>query len=68
MISAAGAGFLHEHPRFEKILSAVANVRRLQAPLVEKDYWITHTLWTWARQPLQPHPAEIRLDRLDDAT
>ncbi len=45
MTGTAGARFLHEHPRFEKILSAVANVRRLQAPLVEKDYWITHTLW-----------------------
>lgn len=45
MIGPVGVRFPHERPGFGKLASAVAKVRSLQTPLVEKDYWITHTLW-----------------------
>ena len=45
MIGPVGARFPHERPGFGKLVSAVAKVHGLQTPLVEKDYWITHTLW-----------------------
>jgi len=37
--------FLHDDPGFEELLQIVAAKRSLSVGLVEKDYWVTHTLW-----------------------
>lgn len=37
--------FIHEDPEFDDLLRIVADERRLSLALVEKDYWVTHTLW-----------------------
>jgi predicted nucleotidyltransferase component of viral defense system len=37
--------FIHEDPAFSKLLAVVGEARNLDESLVEKDYWITHTLW-----------------------
>lgn len=37
--------FVHEDPDFDGLLQIVANDRGLGVALVEKDYWVTHTLW-----------------------
>jgi len=37
--------FVHEDAEFDDLLRIVANDRHLSLGLVEKDYWVTHTLW-----------------------
>ena len=37
--------FPHEDPQFSNLLRIVAEKRKLTVGLVEKDYWVTHTLW-----------------------
>lgn len=37
--------FVHDDPEFDALLRIVAGKRRLAPGLVEKDYWVTHTLW-----------------------
>jgi hypothetical protein len=37
--------FVHEDKEFDDLLRIVAGERRLSLGLVEKDYWVTHTLW-----------------------
>ena len=37
--------FVHDDPEFDALLQIVAAKRRLGVALVEKDYWVTHTLW-----------------------
>ncbi len=37
--------FVHDDPDFPDLVGIVANKRRLSLGLVEKDYWVTHTLW-----------------------
>ena len=37
--------FLHDDPGFEDLLQIVAAKRSLSTGLVEKDHWVTHTLW-----------------------
>ncbi len=37
--------FPHEEGDFGDLLQIVATERRLSPSLVEKDYWVTHTLW-----------------------
>lgn len=37
--------FLHENEEFPALLSIVSAERGVSEALVEKDYWITHTLW-----------------------
>ena len=39
------ADFLHERRDFDQLLAVVANERALDPMLVEKDYWIMHSLW-----------------------
>ena len=39
------AEFLHERRDFDQLLAVVANDRGLDPVLVEKDYWIMHSLW-----------------------
>lgn len=37
--------FVHEDPEFAQLVQIVARARRITAALIEKDYWVTHTLW-----------------------
>jgi len=37
--------FIHEDPEFEPLLSIVAHENGISEALIEKDYWVTHTLW-----------------------
>lgn len=37
--------FVHDSPEFSDLLQIVAAERKLAPALVEKDYWVTHTLW-----------------------
>lgn len=37
--------FVHEDEEFDALLRIVAEKRRFALALVEKDYWVTHTLW-----------------------
>ncbi len=37
--------FVHEDPDFDALVRIVADKRSLSLALVEKDYWVTHTLW-----------------------
>ena len=39
------AEFLHQRRDFAQLLAVVANERALAPMLVEKDYWIMHSLW-----------------------
>lgn len=42
--------FLHDDPEFDALLQIVAQARSLGVALVEKDYWVTHTLWALQTQ------------------
>lgn len=44
-MSAPNRGFLHDSPEFGDALAIVATQLGRGEALVEKDYWITHTLW-----------------------
>ena len=37
--------FLHNHKDFEALLRIVAEVRNILPGLVEKDYWLMHSLF-----------------------
>jgi hypothetical protein len=37
--------FVHDDPEFDALLGIVATGRRMALGIVEKDYWVTHTLW-----------------------
>ncbi len=37
--------FIHDDPEFGDLVRIVAGERRIAPGLVEKDYWVTHTLW-----------------------
>ena len=39
------ADCLHERRNFDQLLAIVANERALDPMLVEKNYWIMHSLW-----------------------
>lgn len=45
--------FVHESGDFDALLQIVAKQRELRPGLVEKDYWVTHTLWALHRQGLE---------------
>ena len=47
------ADFLHERRDFDQLLSVVADERGLDPMLVEKDYWIMHSLWGLQAQGFQ---------------
>lgn len=38
--------FVHDDPEFDDLLRIVAGRRGLAVGLVEKDYWVTHVLWS----------------------
>jgi hypothetical protein len=37
--------FPHQDSEFDDLVRLVADKQRLSPSLVEKDYWVTHTLW-----------------------
>ena len=37
--------FVHQDPDFDELLGIVARETGVAGALVEKDYWVTHTLW-----------------------
>src|ERR1700720_280205 len=39
------ADFLHNHPQFPELIRIVAQQRGIDPALVEKDYWIMHSLY-----------------------
>lgn len=41
----SGQSFLHEHREFPDLLTIVSEREGVAEALVEKDYWVTHTLW-----------------------
>lgn len=44
--------FIHDAKDFDELILAVATARRILPALVEKDYWVTHTLWALHRTGL----------------
>lgn len=42
--------FIHDDPEFDDLLRIVAERRGLSIGVVEKDYWVTHTLWAIQHQ------------------
>ena len=45
--------FPHQDPEFDDLVSIVASDAGLGAAVVEKDYWVTHTLWALHQLPLE---------------
>lgn len=45
--------YLHEHKDFKSLLDIVADDMGIEAGLVEKDYWIMHTLYGLKKQGFQ---------------
>ena len=39
-------GFIHDHPQFVDMLAIVSSRQNVAVALVEKDYWVTHALWS----------------------
>jgi hypothetical protein len=48
-----GVNFIHEDEEFKDLVLIVAAARGLSAGLVEKDYWVTHALWSLHEQGWQ---------------
>ncbi|HOA12868.1 MAG TPA: nucleotidyl transferase AbiEii/AbiGii toxin family protein [Myxococcota bacterium] len=44
--------FIHQDPEFPQLVQIVARSTGIAAALVEKDYWVTHTLWAIHRTGL----------------
>jgi Nucleotidyl transferase AbiEii toxin, Type IV TA system len=44
--------FLHDDPEFEPLIRIVADERHLSEGIIEKDYWVTHSLWALQRRKL----------------
>jgi hypothetical protein len=42
--------FVHEDPEFRLLLELVSSRRGVDPGVVEKDYWVTHTLWALQAQ------------------
>lgn len=38
--------FIHDDPEIDALLTIVAEERKIAVGLVEKDYWVTHVLWS----------------------
>ncbi len=45
--------FVHDDKDFEQLLAIVARVYGISQALIEKDYWVTHTLWALHRTGLE---------------
>ena len=44
------AGFLHDHPNFLDLIRQVGQERGIGPYLIEKDYWLMHSLWCLQQQ------------------
>jgi hypothetical protein len=44
--------YVHEDAEFEQLVRIVARSTGIAAALIEKDYWVTHTLWALQRTGL----------------
>lgn len=42
--------FLHDHPNFTDLIRQVGQAQRVASYLVEKDYWLMHSLWGLQQQ------------------
>lgn len=48
--------FLHEHPDFKSLIEITTQSENIKDPyLVEKDYWLMHSLWCLQQLPLSFH-------------
>ena len=45
--------YLHNDPEFKDLLSIVASKQKIDTALVEKDYWIMHTLYGLSQQGIK---------------
>lgn len=45
--------FIHNDPEFKELLNLVASKKGIDVTLVEKDYWIMHTLYSLQKQGIQ---------------
>ncbi len=46
-------GFIHEDGGFADLIQIVSSDLRISTSLVEKDYWVTHVLWSLAEQDFE---------------
>lgn len=37
--------FIHDDAEFKQLLEIVSRATGIAESLIEKDYWVTHTLW-----------------------
>ena len=40
------SNFIHQDPEFTELLSIIANNKKIDIALIEKDYWIMHVLYS----------------------
>ncbi len=45
--------FIHNDPEFKELLAIVSGKKRIVPTLVEKDYWIMHTLYGLKQQGIE---------------
>ena len=45
--------FIHNDPEFKQILAIVASNKSIDITLIEKDYWIMHTLYSLHHQGIE---------------
>ena len=45
--------FLHQHKIFVELVSQIARSLKVDSYLVEKDYWLMHSLWALQQQGWQ---------------
>ena len=43
-------GFIHDDPEFGDLIQITSTDLHISTPLVEKDYWVTHVLWSLVEQ------------------
>jgi hypothetical protein len=48
--------FIHNDPEFKELLSIVSTQKGMDITLVEKDYWITHALYSLQQQGIEFSP------------
>ena len=45
--------YIHRDPEFKDLLSIVANEKKINVALIEKDYWIMHVLYSLQQQNIE---------------
>lgn len=59
--------FIHEDSEFDDLLRIVAAHNKVSLALVEKDYWVTHTLWALHDKGFTPDYDDNYYGRAHDA-